>query len=520
MGLSPMLAADSQEKPDPLRSAEEFAKAFFDREFATAVGQFDKTMSTVLPAAKLGELLKGLEQQAGPFKDRGKSRLVETKQYQIVFVPCRFEKMTLEMKVVLDKELRVTGLFFQLPAANWKPPAYVVKERFDETTVDVVTKSRIPGEAEPREWRLPGFLTTPKGDGPFPGVVLVHGSGPNDADETIGDNKPFKDLAWGLASRGVAVLRFVKRTSQFGKEVLQVYPEFTVREETEDDAQSAIQLLQQANRIDPHRVYLVGHSLGGWIAPRIAERTPELAGITILAGNTRAFETLVVDQLRYITELDGDISPDEQTQLDTAKKDFELALSPDLKPSDTVSVLGSKVPGAYFLDMRTYDAAAVAKRVKQPILVLQGESDYQVTMEDFAGWKQALADAPHARFKSFPQLNHLFMRIDGKSTPENTLKAGHVDEQVVEEIAVWINSGEILRSSCPAFYPSGQGEASGIASVHGSDEWRRGGLRLHRIHHFYAKYVPGNSNGVPIRRSGPIPCKSILSRNRQRAIRD
>src|SRR5579872_4368579 len=93
--LSPMLAADPQEKPDPRRVAEEFAKVFFDREFETAVGQFDKTMLTVLPAPKLGELLKGLEQQAGPFQDRSKSRLVETKQYQVVFIPCRFEKLTL-----------------------------------------------------------------------------------------------------------------------------------------------------------------------------------------------------------------------------------------------------------------------------------------------------------------------------------------------------------------------------------------------------------------------------------------
>ena len=268
----------------------------------------------------------------------------------------------------------------------------------------------------------------------------MHGSGPNDADETIGDNKPFKDLAWGLASRGVIVLRYVKRTSQFGKEVLQAYPEFTVREETEDDAQSAVHLLREAKQTDPRRVYLVGHSLGGWIAPRIAERNPELAGIAILAGNTRAFATLVVDQLRYIAELDGGISAEEQTQLETAKKDLELALSLDLKPRDAVTVLGSKLPGAYFLDMRSYDPAAVAMRLKLPILVLQGESDYQVTMEDFAGWKRALADAPGCRFKSFLQLNHLFIHVAGKSTPENTLKAGHVDEQVVEEIAEWVKA--------------------------------------------------------------------------------
>jgi dienelactone hydrolase len=437
----PVIAADAPKPSEATQAAEEFAASFFAKEFDKAVGQFEKTMSAVMPAAKLGELLGGLEKQCGPLQHRTKSRLVETKQYQVVFVPCRFEKMTLEMKVVLDKELKVTGLFFQLPAANWKPPAYAVKGNFDETPVDVVTKSHVPGETELHEWRLPGFLTTPKGDGPFPGVVLVHGSGPHDADETIGDNKPFKDLAWGLAGRGVAVLRYVKRTNLFGKEILQTHPEFTVREETEDDAQSAVGQLRRATKIDPNRVYLVGHSLGGWIAPRIADNTPELAGIVIMAGNTRAFATVVVDQLRYIAELDGEISADEQAELDTAKKDLALALSPDLKPRDPVAVLGSKLPGAYFIDMRSYDPVAVAKKLPLPILVLQGESDYQVTMDDFAGWKAGVSQRENVRLKSFSNLNHLFMPVTGRSNPENTLQAGHVDEQVVEVIAEWIKTG-------------------------------------------------------------------------------
>jgi hypothetical protein len=125
----------------------------------------------------------------------------------VVFIPCTFEKSVLEMKVVLDKQRLITGLFFVSPAVDWKSPAYADKEKFGEEKINVVTRSPNRANGTVREWQLAGILTMPTGAGPFPGVVLVHGSGPNDADETIGANKPFKDLAWGLASRGVAVLR-------------------------------------------------------------------------------------------------------------------------------------------------------------------------------------------------------------------------------------------------------------------------------------------------------------------------
>ncbi len=444
MGAAKLRAADPPaQDPGPVAAAEKFAAFFFDRQFDKAVGQFDATMTKVLPADKLRDLLAGLEKQAGAYKERGKSRLEQVQKYQVVFIPCTFEKGLLEMKVVLDKDVLITGLFFvpPKPAVEWKTPAYADREKFDEVKIEVMTKSAGSGAAE-REWRLPGFLTIPKGTGPFPGIVLVHGSGPNDADETIGPNKPFKDLAWGLASRGVAVVRYIKRTRQFGKELAESAAEFTVREETEEDAESALRLLRQTPEVDAKRVYLLGHSLGGLVAPRIAGRTPDLAGIVIFAGNTRSFGTLLVDQLRYIFEADGTVTPEEQQQLDEIIKAVAVAESPDLKPGDKVTVLGGTVPGAYFLDLRAYDPVTAAAKLSQRILVLQGESDYQVTMADFAGWQKGLAGKSSARLKSFPELNHLFMRVQGKSTPENTLAPGHIDETVVEEIARWIAGGE------------------------------------------------------------------------------
>src|SRR5262249_26794773 len=158
---------------------------------------------------------------------------------------------------------------------------YARPDTFRETEVTV-------GAAD---WPLPGTLTLPRGDGPFAAVVLVHGSGPHDRDETIGPNKPFRDLAWGLASQGVAVLRYEKRTSEHGARFVQLKdPGF--KEELLDDAVAAAAVLRKHKEIDPRRIFILGHSLGAFWAPRLGTLDPDLAGLVVLAGNTRPLEDL------------------------------------------------------------------------------------------------------------------------------------------------------------------------------------------------------------------------------------
>jgi hypothetical protein len=246
-------------------------------------------------------------------------------------------------------------------------------------------------------------------------VVLVHGSGPNDRDETLGPNKPFRDLAWGLADRGIAVLRYEKRTRQYGGKMAG-NPNLTVREETTDDAILAAALLRAHDRIDPTRVFVLGHSLGGTLAPRIAAGDRSLAGLIILAGATRPLLEVAREQLAYLASLTpGGIDPEE-----------------------ALAGLRRSAPEAYWKDLDAYRPAQTAATLTIPMLVLQGERDYQVTLADFRGWRDALGGRANVTMKSYPTLNHLFLSGEGKSTPSEYDRAGHIPDFVLDYIADWL----------------------------------------------------------------------------------
>jgi len=339
--------------------------------------------------------------------------------------------------VVFNKDGKISGLNFQ-PAATPTPaayiqPAYVDTSKFTEEEVTVGSG----------KWALPGTLTLPTGKGPFPVVVLVHGSGPNDRDETIGPNRPFKDIAWGLASQGIAVLRYDKRTNAhaeaFTPEVLQ---NLTLDDETSDDAILAAKLLARDKRIDPGQIYVLGHSQGGMAAPRIGAQYPDLAGLIILAGLAGRLEDTVTDQLTYIAGLDGTISEAEKSQLQMVKTAAAKVKDPALSVDTPAEELPLGIPAAWWLDLRDYHPAETAKTLAIPILLLQGGRDYQVTKADFDLWQQTLKDKKNAKLIFYPDLNHLFIAGEGMATPEEYMQPASVAQIVIDQIAKWIKAAK------------------------------------------------------------------------------
>jgi dienelactone hydrolase len=345
----------------------------------------------------------------------------------VVTWPVRFEKVTVEFTVSVTPTGRIAGLFIRPPKPPTTPyvrPAYSQAGAFTEREVTVGAD----------EWKLAGTLLLPVSAKPAPAVVLVHGSGPNDRDETILGNKPFRDLAEGLASRGIAVLRYEKRTKVYGMKMAALHS-LTVREETLIDAQRAAELLRGEAGIDARRIFYLGHSMGGYLLPWLLLNDPHAAGGISLAGNTRPIEDLVIEQTGYLLSLQSPQAAGAK-QLESVQK--EVAAIRALEPGkpDGGMLLGAYP--AYWLYLRGYDPPAVAAGLQTPLLILQGERDYQVTMQDFGNWKAALGERKNVTLKSYPALNHLFMEGTGKSTPEEYAKPGHVSADVINDVAQWV----------------------------------------------------------------------------------
>ncbi len=415
--------------------AREFVGQLADGQFKEARQNFDGTMSLALNQKKLEETWTGLQEQAGTYEQQGETRTESQPPYKIVYVTCRFGMGALDVRVVFNQKGKISGLFFQ-PAkdSSAMAPEYVTPEYADVNAFQEQEVTIGSGE-----WQLPGTLTLPTGSGPFPAVVLVHGSGPNDRDETIGPNRVFKDLAWGLASRGIAVLRYEKRTREHSDRFTgEVLNNLTLKEEVIDDAQVAVALLQARPEVDSSQIYVIGHSLGATVAPRIAAENDSIAGLVLLAGATRPIEDLMLEQSTYLANADGTIDKDEANSLKDLQKMVDqvkaLPDQKDIKPDQIILGAGP----AYWLDLMAYNPVATATSLDVPMLILQGERDYQVTMTDFAAWQAALSARQNVTLKTYPALNHLFIAGQGPSLPAEYQIAGHVDAAVIDDIASWI----------------------------------------------------------------------------------
>src|SRR5271169_586047 len=396
---------------------------------------YDARMAQALPPGKLAGGWRDLNKQAGAFQAITSTETSQVQGLQVVKMQCKFENSLLDATVVFNSDGKLGGLSFQphqAPLTPWTPAAYVKQDSFSEQPL-ILTNGK---------FELPGTLTVPAGEGPFPAVVLVHGSGPEDQDETIGAVKPFKDLAWGLASRGIVVFRYTKRTKKYGAQSSDDPARLTVEDETIGDARAAVALVATQAKVNPRQIFLLGHSLGAFLAPRIATGDAQIAGIVMLAANARPLEKIVLEQIHYWAAMNGTPTETEQKKIDAAEAGAKQIESPGLKPDDKIEFLGATMYGAYWLDLRAYDPLKTAAKLKIPILILQGGRDYQVTPSNFQAWSDALANNRNVTLHIYPDLDHLFIHGTGPSKPADYARPDHVSAEVVESIVTWILPSE------------------------------------------------------------------------------
>ena len=298
---------------------------------------------------------------------------------------------------------------------------------------------------ENTKYPLNGLLTLPADvTTPVPAVVFVHGSGASNMDEKVGKLTPFKDLAQGLARHGIASVRYDKRSFAHGFKMLRdMSLEITVKVETIDDAILATQLLKKDPRIDPEKVYIVGHSMGGMLAPRIDAEGGNYAGLIIMAGSPRKLEEIILDQNEAaLRSTKGFVNwiVKKQVAKFSAMFDGMYELSDEEAKKKK---MGNGTTLYYFKEMGEHAASVYLSSCEMPILIMQGEKDFQATTEkDFAAYKQLLAEKENVTFRLYENLSHAFVpSVYGdimKAKQEYNVEQ-HIPEEVIKDIANWIN---------------------------------------------------------------------------------
>ena len=350
------------------------------------------------------------------------------------FIPLRFIAEALGLTVAWDADSQTAFLV--------RPDSGTNTFTNENVTVDAGTG-----------YPLGGTLSIPDGAvAPCPCVVLVAGSGPNDRDETILGNKPFLDIANYLASNGIAVLRYDKRPHTYGAKMIQEFGgDMSVVQEYIQDAVAAGNLVKADPRIDPDRVYILGHSEGGMLAPRIDAEGGNFAGIIIMAGSPRNMTDIIYDQLMAQAQLyegtpNYDIAMAQMAQIKQAFDSINGMTDDQAKATNMNDLLGPALGGSvsayYYKEMADHPAEGYILNTTKPFLLMQGLSDIQVSpTADFKLYQDIFAGRDNAVFKEYDGLTHLFIQAtayDVVGNPNAYSIPGHVAPQVLEDIVSWV----------------------------------------------------------------------------------
>lgn len=338
-------------------------------------------------------------------------------------VPIQGSLSDVNLQITFDKDKNIVGFSYE----EYDENSFTEEKEIPEGIIEEDFSFNSEG------YVIPGTLTTPAGGQTYPLVILVHGWGSIDRDGSIFQNKPFRDIAWGLAERGIASYRYDKRTYLY-KEEIENNKELTVYNETIYDAVAAANTARELKNVDPDRVYILGHSHGGYLLPRIAEEY-EAAGYILMSSPAQHMKHYLKDQYEYLAMEDQQISHEEHTVINQIISQLNLLERPSRIPEE------EKIRGFYknyWIDLNQYNPISIAGKIEEPVLVLQGERDYQVTMKQYNLWRSTYEDSANWNFLSYPSLNHFMMEGEGNSYSAEYREKHYVNDQVIQDIADFI----------------------------------------------------------------------------------
>ena len=416
--------------------AEADCDALLAGDFAAVAERFDENMAAVLDADGLAQSWSAVAPLLGEYLGRGEAELTQQGDFTVAVLQARFANSKLKVQIAYDAAGRIGGMQMQ-------PVAPETSDAAEET--GAWTEVELTVEADPA-YPLGATLCLPVGGDEAlpPVVVLVQGSGSSDRNEAILQNAPFKDLAHGLAELGVATLRYDKRTFIYPECAGDTGLDIDIRAEMLDDVNAAIALMRTDGRVDGSRIFVLGHSLGGMMVPAIAAENPDLAGAISMAGSLRRLWEIVYDQNQEaIAAYDAVELPEAQravldaqvAQIEADMETFRGAIS---ELADDALLLG--VPVRYWRSLEEYAGEHFIDELKLPLLILQGDADFQVYADvDYPLWQEALAGRDNVSFCLYEGLNHLMMPTQGLRDTTEYVTPSHVREDVIADIADFVN---------------------------------------------------------------------------------
>ena len=416
--------------PEPIRQAgSDVIAAFKSGDLPAIEARFDAPMRNVLSHDRFVAGNAALIEERGALVGCDEPTAQVSNKLTIVDYPCTFGKGPQILRLVWNEGGELTGYFY-LPTQILTPLPLNVRE--------------VKATTGARGWSLPGSLMLPPPANRTPVVVLIQGSGPNDRDETIGPDKPLRDLAIGLAARGIASLRYDKRAYALRARFKAELPNPTLDDEVVDDAVAAVELVAARRDVGP--VLIVGHGEGGWLAPRIAARAVkkgvEIAGVAMLAANVTPLADLIVQQMEFAAKqpsrnVTAAMVDDAKQRRDRVHRLVESGGRGD--PAVVGEPLPSDLPASMWLDMGRYDpAAALLAQPLLPALLIFGGRDFQVPIREEALWQTRLGPRANTVFVDFPTINHLLIEGSGPMSADE-YAPGHVAEALIDRLADWIN---------------------------------------------------------------------------------
>jgi dienelactone hydrolase len=285
----------------------------------------------------------------------------------------------------------------------------------------------------------PGTLTLPaQPRTELPIVVMVQGSGVQDRDATIGPNKVFQQIAWELAKRGIASLRYDRRV-KFDPASFKAHPDLD--HEVVTDAVSALAYVTTRSEVDATKVFYLGHSLGAQLGPdvvaaREAEKPGSVHGMLLLSGIARPINVVLLEQIETIGKLQG-ATPEQLAAFETHyEKLFAMSKDPSV-PNSTPT--GSGTTLGYWRDWMKRDPLATLAKLKVPVLVLRGTNDMNSSHVDFELLRKAAP--PGSASREFAGLNHEY--FEGSGSGADAMKPNHVAVIAMDAIAAWIKTGKL-----------------------------------------------------------------------------